>query len=104
MSVRVYVFASVLTAIRAVRHRELEPDLVPVDLNTCELDSVSAATESATSDYQEDFRLSQVGQAGHDTAGTRRQRDRHGLLEGVGGLKTSEAYHSKAKVLVIPEM
>ena len=29
---------------------------------------------------------------------------RHGSLEGVGGLKTSEAYHSKADALVIPEM
>ena len=28
----------------------------------------------------------------------------HGSLEGVGGLKTSEAYHSKADALVIPEM
>ena len=25
----------------------------------------------------------------------------HGSLEGVGGLKTSEAYHSKADALVI---
>ena len=29
---------------------------------------------------------------------------RHGSLEGVGGLKTNEAYHSKAEALVIPEM
>ena len=29
---------------------------------------------------------------------------RHGSLEGVGGLKTNEAYHSKADALVIPEM
>ena len=28
----------------------------------------------------------------------------HGSLEGVGGLKTNEAYHSKADALVIPEM
>ena len=28
----------------------------------------------------------------------------HGSLEGVGELKTSEAYHSKADALVIPEM
>ena len=28
----------------------------------------------------------------------------HGSLEGVGGLKTSEAYHSKADALVITEM
>ena len=28
----------------------------------------------------------------------------HGSLEGVGGLKTNEAYHSKAYALVIPEM
>ena len=28
----------------------------------------------------------------------------HGSLEGVGGLKTSEAYHSKADALVISEM
>ena len=30
--------------------------------------------------------------------------DRHGSLEGVRGLKTNEAYHSKADALVIPEM
>ena len=30
--------------------------------------------------------------------------DQHGSLEGVGGLKTSEAYHSKADALVIPKM
>ena len=29
---------------------------------------------------------------------------RHGSLEGVGGLKTNEAYHSKTDALVIPEM
>ena len=29
---------------------------------------------------------------------------RHGSLEGVGGLKTNEAYHSKADALLIPEM
>ena len=29
---------------------------------------------------------------------------RHGSLEGVGGLKTNEAYHSKADALVIPDM
>ena len=28
----------------------------------------------------------------------------HGSLEGVGGLKTNEGYHSKADALVIPEM
>ena len=28
----------------------------------------------------------------------------YGLVEGVGGLKTSEAYHSKPDTLVIPEM
>ena len=28
----------------------------------------------------------------------------HGSLEGVGGLKTNEAYHSKADALVIPEI
>ena len=28
----------------------------------------------------------------------------HGSLEGVGGLKTNEAYYSKADALVIPEM
>ena len=28
----------------------------------------------------------------------------HGSLEGVEGLKTNEAYHSKADALVIPEM
>ena len=28
---------------------------------------------------------------------------RHGSLEGVGGLKTNEAYHSKADALVIPD-
>ena len=28
----------------------------------------------------------------------------HGSLEGVGGLKTNEAYHSKADALVIPKM
>ena len=28
----------------------------------------------------------------------------HGSLEGVGGLKANEAYHSKADVLVIPKM
>ena len=28
----------------------------------------------------------------------------HGSLEGVGGFKTYEAYHSKADTLVIPEM
>ena len=28
----------------------------------------------------------------------------HGSLEGVGGLKTNEAYHSKAVALMIPEM
>ena len=28
----------------------------------------------------------------------------HGSLEGVGGLKTNEAYHSKADALLIPEM
>ena len=28
----------------------------------------------------------------------------HGSLEGVGGLKTNEAYHSKADALPIPEM
>ena len=28
----------------------------------------------------------------------------HGSLEGVGGLKTNEAYHWKANALVIPEM
>ena len=28
----------------------------------------------------------------------------HGLLEGVGGLKTNETYHSKADALLIPEM
>ena len=27
----------------------------------------------------------------------------HGSLEGVGGLKTNEAYHSKADALLIPE-
>ena len=32
------------------------------------------------------------------------ERVAHGSLEGVGGLKTNEAYHSKADVLVIPEM
>ena len=26
----------------------------------------------------------------------------HGSLEGVGGLKTNEAYHTKADALVIP--
>ena len=29
------------------------------------------------------------------------RRGEHGSLEGVGGLKTSEAYHSKADALVI---
>ena len=33
--------------------------------------------------------------------GGRRRRANHGSLEGVGGLKTSEAYHSKADALVI---
>ena len=33
-----------------------------------------------------------------------RQHVPHGSLEGVGGLKTNEAYHSKADALVIPEM
>ena len=28
----------------------------------------------------------------------------HSSLEGVGGLKTNEAYHSKADALLIPEM
>ena len=28
----------------------------------------------------------------------------HGSLEGVGGLKTNEAYHAKAVALLIPEM
>ena len=28
----------------------------------------------------------------------------HGSLEGVGGLKTNEAYHSKTDALLIPEM
>ena len=28
----------------------------------------------------------------------------HGSLEGVGGFKTNEAYHSKADALVIPKM
>ena len=28
----------------------------------------------------------------------------HGSLEGVGGLNTNEAYHSKADALVIPKM
>ena len=28
----------------------------------------------------------------------------HGSLEGVGGLKTNESYHSKADALLIPEM
>ena len=28
----------------------------------------------------------------------------HGSLEGVGGLKTNEAYHSKADALLIPDM
>ena len=28
----------------------------------------------------------------------------HGSLEGVGGLKTNEAYHSKADALLIPKM
>ena len=28
----------------------------------------------------------------------------HGSLEGVGGLKINEAYHSKADALLIPEM
>ena len=28
----------------------------------------------------------------------------HGSLEGVGWLKTNEAYHSKADALVLPEM
>ena len=28
----------------------------------------------------------------------------HGSLEGVGGLKTNEAYHSKADAMLIPEM
>ena len=28
----------------------------------------------------------------------------HGLLEGGGGVRTSEAYHLKADTLVIPEM
>ena len=28
----------------------------------------------------------------------------HGSLEGVGGLKTNEAYHSKADALLIPEI
>ena len=28
----------------------------------------------------------------------------HGSLEGVGGLKTNETYHSKADALLIPEM
>ena len=28
----------------------------------------------------------------------------HGSLEGVGGLKTNEAYHSKADALLVPEM
>ena len=32
------------------------------------------------------------------------RRDGHGSLELVGGLKTNEAYHSKADALVIPEM
>ena len=31
-------------------------------------------------------------------------RGGHGSLEGVGGLKTNEVYHSKADALVIPEM
>ena len=31
-------------------------------------------------------------------------RGPHGSLEGVGGLKTNEAYHSKADALLIPEM
>ena len=29
---------------------------------------------------------------------------RHGSLEGVGGLKTNEAYHSTGDALLIPEM
>ena len=33
-----------------------------------------------------------------------RQLTDHGSLEGVGGLKTNEAYHSKADALLIPEM
>ena len=33
-----------------------------------------------------------------------RNRYPHGSLEGVGGLKTNEVYHSKADALVIPEM
>ncbi|XP_037088817.1 SH3 domain-binding protein 5 homolog [Pollicipes pollicipes] len=44
------------------RLRELEPDLVPIDLDTCDLVSVSGVTESATSDYEEDFKLSQEQQ------------------------------------------
>ena len=32
------------------------------------------------------------------------RRFMHGSLEGVGGLKTNEEYHSKADALVIPEM
>ena len=33
-----------------------------------------------------------------------REIQSHGSLEGVGGLKTNEAYHSKADALLIPEM
>ena len=41
-----------------------------------------------------------LGGAGRALGGRRR----HGSLEGAGGLKTNEAYHSKADALVIPEM
>ena len=35
---------------------------------------------------------------------THRARARHGSLEGVGGLKTNEAYHPKADALLIPKI
>ena len=48
-----------------------------------------------------DNRPRQAGEvAGSAGAGT----SSHDSLEGVGGLKTNEAYHSKADTLVVPEM
>ena len=52
-----------------------------------------------------EFKVAQTlaaGQAhtGHCSSGSHA----HGSLEGVGGLKTNEAYHSKADSLLIPEM
>ncbi|KAF0301403.1 SH3 domain-binding protein 5 [Amphibalanus amphitrite] len=45
------------------RMRELKPDLVSMDLGAAELDAgIELDGESATSDYQEDFRLSQEQQ------------------------------------------